>query len=149
MTIKKVLVVGGGTMGAGIAQLCAQREFDTTIADANQDLADLAKSRIDAGLAKRVAKGKISESDKATVMSRITATGELSAAKDADFIVESIVEDLEIKKKVFAQLDEFARPEVVIATNTTCQSSRAQASLPAAQTNPMFDLPNERQHVLA
>jgi len=127
MDIKNVLVVGAGTMGAGIAQLCAQKGINAVITDISQELADKGKARIEKGLAKRVEKGKITEADKQAVISLISTAGDLSPAKEADIIIESAVEDLGIKEKIFAQLDKVARPEVILATNTTSLSISAMA----------------------
>ena len=127
MAISKVLVVGAGTMGGGIAQLCAQQGLDAVVTDINQELSDKAKARIEKGLSKRVAKGKISEDDKNKVLSKISTAGDLSPAKDADIVIESAIEDLEIKKKIFAELDQLARPEVILCTNTTSLSISAMA----------------------
>jgi len=127
MDIKKVLVVGAGTMGAGIAQLCAQQGFEAVITDISQELANKSKARLEKGLAKRVEQGKITEAEKQDVLSRISTAGDLSAAKDADIIIESVIEELKIKKEVFAELDKFARPGVILATNTTSLSISALA----------------------
>ena len=127
MEIQKVVVVGAGTMGGGIAQLCAQQGLQATITDISQELSDKAKARIEAGLGGRVAKGKITETDKAAILSRIATAGSLSPAAEADMVIESVIEDLEIKKSVFAQLDELAPPETILATNTTSLSISAMA----------------------
>jgi 3-hydroxybutyryl-CoA dehydrogenase len=127
VNIKKVLVIGAGTMGGGISQLCAQQGFDTVITDISQELSDNARSRIEQGLDRRVGLGKIAEEDKNAVLSRIFTAGGLSSARDADIVIESIIEDLEIKKKVFSELDEIARPDVILATNTTSLSISAMA----------------------
>ncbi len=127
MEIKKVLIVGAGTMGSGIAQLCAQQGIEAIITDINQELADKAKARIEKGLASRVEKGKITEADKQGVLSRISTAGDLSPAKEADIVIESVVEDLEIKKKVFSGLDKIARAGVILATNTTSLSISTMA----------------------
>lgn len=127
MDIKNVLVVGAGTMGAGIAQLCAQKGINAVITDISQELADKGRARIEKGLARRVDKGKITETDKQDVLSRISTAGDLSPAGEADIIIESAVEDLEAKKKIFAQLDKIARPGVILATNTTSLSISAMA----------------------
>ena len=105
MIIKKVLVIGAGTMGGGIAQLCAQQGLQAVISDISQELSDNAKARIAAGLGKRVEKGKITEEDKEDVLSRIATAGDLSPAADADIVIESVIENLAIKQKVFAELD--------------------------------------------
>ncbi len=127
MKIKKVLVVGTGAMGAGIGQLCAQQGFDVVITDINQELSNKAKSNIEKGLSRRVAKGKIAEEDKNAILSRISTAGDLSPANDADFVIESASEDLEIKRNIFKELDTRVRPEVVLATNTTSLSISAMA----------------------
>jgi 3-hydroxybutyryl-CoA dehydrogenase len=129
MDIKKVLVVGAGTMGGGIAQLCAQKGLEAVITDINQEVADRGLARIAKGLSKRVEKGKISEADKEDVLSRISTAGDFSPAADADIIIESAAEDLEVKKKIFAQLDNIARPGVILATNTTSLSISAMAAM--------------------
>ncbi len=127
MEIKKAVVIGAGTMGGGIAQLCAQQGIDVILADVTKDLADKTVSRVAGGLAKRVEKGKITAEEKDGVLSRIVTAGDLSAAGAADIVIESIVEDLEIKKKVFSELDKLARPDTILATNTTSLSISAMA----------------------
>jgi 3-hydroxybutyryl-CoA dehydrogenase len=119
MTVKKILVVGAGNMGAGIAQLCAQRGFDVVLTDITLELSTKGKALVDKGLQKRVDQGKIAQAEKDSVMSRISIAGDLLPAKECDFAIESIIENLNIKQKVFAQLDEFAGPDVILATNTT------------------------------
>jgi 3-hydroxybutyryl-CoA dehydrogenase len=125
--IKKVLVVGAGTMGAGIAQLCAQNGIEAILSDMSQELADKGRARIEKGLSRRVEQGKITEEAKADVLSRISSAGDFLAAGEADLIIESVVENLEIKKQVFGKLDQLARPDVILATNTTSLSISAMA----------------------
>lgn len=127
MDIKKVVVVGAGTMGGGIAQLCAQKGLQATITDINQELSDKARARIEAGLSGRVEKGKITDAVKTDVLSRIATAGNLSPASEADIVIESAIEDLNIKKSIFAQLDELAPPDTVLATNTTSLSISTMA----------------------
>ncbi|MFQ5484695.1 MAG: 3-hydroxyacyl-CoA dehydrogenase family protein, partial [Desulfobacterales bacterium] len=95
MKIKTVLVVGSGAMGAGIGQLCAQQGFNVVITDINQELSDKAKSNIEKGLSRRVTRGKITEEDKAAILTRISTAGDLSPANNADFVIESVSENLE------------------------------------------------------
>ncbi len=128
MDMKKVVVVGAGTMGGGIAQLCAQQGLQATITDINQALSDKAKARIEAGLSGRVEKGKITDAVKTDVLSRIATAGNLSPASEADIVIESAIEDLNIKKSIFAQLDELAPPDTVLATNTTSLSISTMAA---------------------
>jgi 3-hydroxybutyryl-CoA dehydrogenase len=129
MEIKKVLIVGSGTMGGGIAQLCAQKGIEAIITDINLEVADKGKARLEKGLSKRVEKGKISEADKSDILSRISTAGDLSVAGDVDIVIESAVEDLEVKKKIFTELDQIAPPEVILATNTTSLSISAMADV--------------------
>jgi 3-hydroxybutyryl-CoA dehydrogenase len=128
MPIKKVLVIGAGTMGAGIAQLCAQQGMDAVLTDISMDLSQGALAKIAKGLDGRIAKGKITEEDKNNVLSHMTAAGDLSPAKDVDIVIESVIENLDIKKKVFAELDKLARPDVLLVTNTTSLSISAMAN---------------------
>ncbi|MCG6912211.1 MAG: 3-hydroxybutyryl-CoA dehydrogenase [Deltaproteobacteria bacterium] len=128
MAVNKVLVIGAGTMGAGIAQLCAQQGMEAVLTDISLELSEGALAKITKGLDGRIAKGKITEADKQDVLSRMTAAGDLSPAADADIVIESVVENLDIKKKVFAELDERAKPETILATNTTSLSISAMAN---------------------
>lgn len=127
MAINKVLVIGAGTMGAGIAQLCAQQGLETILTDIKQEYSDGALARIGKGLDKRIAKGKITEEDKKKVLSKMTAAEGLGVAADVDIVIESVIENLEIKRKVFAELDATVREDVVLLTNTTSLSISAMA----------------------
>jgi 3-hydroxybutyryl-CoA dehydrogenase len=127
MPVKKILVVGAGNMGAGIAQLCAQKGFEAVISDITLDLSTKAKARIDKGLQKRVEAGKLAAPEKDAIFSRISVAGDLSPAAECDFVIESVLENIDIKRKVFAELDRLARPDVVLATNTTSLSISAMA----------------------
>jgi len=129
MPVKKILVVGAGNMGAGIAQLFAQQGFESVISDISLDLSTGAKTRIEKGLQKRVEQAKLTEDQKNSVLSRISAAGDLSPARECDFVIESVLEDIEIKRKVFAELDKLARPDVILATNTTSLSISAMAEV--------------------
>jgi 3-hydroxybutyryl-CoA dehydrogenase len=119
MGITKVAVIGAGTMGRGIAQVFAQSGFDTTVIEVIPEQLKGALGFIDKMLGKSVEKGKMTADDKAAVMARLHASGELSAAAGADLIVEAISENVEIKKRIFAELDGLCRPEVVLASNTS------------------------------
>jgi len=127
MSIQNVLVVGAGTMGGGIAQLCAQQGLNAIITDVSLALADKARARIERGLADRVEKGKLTQEERTAILSRIHTAGDLSVATEADIVIESVVENLEIKRKVLADLDRYARPGVLILTNTTSLSISAMA----------------------
>ncbi len=128
MTIKNVMVIGAGTMGGGIAQLCAQQGLDATITDIELSFSEAARERIDKGLSNRVAKGKISEDEKAAVLSRIHVAGDLTPAEKSDIIIESAIENLEIKKKIFAEIDALAPADTIFTTNTTSLSISEMAN---------------------
>lgn len=128
MTIKKVLVIGAGTMGAGIAQLCAQQGFDTVLTDINMELSNKGLAGITKGLNGRLEKGKITEADKQAVLSKIKTSAGYVEAADADVIIESVVEDMKIKKIVFSEIDKAAKADAFFATNTTSLSISEMAS---------------------
>ncbi len=119
MEITKVAVIGAGTMGRGIAQVFAQSGFDTTMIEVIPEQLQGALGFIDKMLGKSVEKGKMTAEEKAAVMGRLHASGELSAAAGADLVVEAIIENVELKKRIFGELDGLCRPEVILASNTS------------------------------
>ncbi|MFH1123092.1 MAG: 3-hydroxyacyl-CoA dehydrogenase family protein [Pseudomonadota bacterium] len=122
MEILKVGVVGAGTMGNGIAQVAAQIGCQVIMRDIEDTFVDRGLKAIDNFLSKSVEKGKIKPADKADTMSRIKGTTNLKDLKDVDFVVEAVLEDLELKKTVFKELDAICRPEVILASNTSSMS---------------------------
>jgi len=129
MEVKKILVVGAGTMGHGIAQLAAQQGFEAYLLDTEKTIVDKAYMKIKENLFKRVEKGKITKEQAEEVIKRITVGTELESFSDADFVIEAVFEDIEIKKKVFEKLDSIFGPEVVLTTNTTaCSISEIAAA---------------------
>lgn len=134
MTINKVAIMGGGQMGAGIAEACASRGIEVTLVKATPGPSDKARAGIEKNLARLVSKEKIAEDDAAQIISRISFTDDSSAAADADLFIESIVEDLEIKKTKFAEIDKIIRPEAILASNTSTLKIATMASA-TARTN--------------
>ncbi len=122
MDVKKPFVVGAGIMGAGIAQLCAQRGYDVTVSDISDEIINKARDKVAKGLHRRVEKGKISQGEMDEVLSRINWATGLELAEESDFIIEAVLEDLELKKEIFLKLDSFCSVEAIIATNTTALS---------------------------
>ena len=122
MEIKKVGVLGAGAMGNGIAQLAAQIGCEVVMRDIEDAFVERGMKSIDKFLSKSVEKGKIEAKEKDTIMGRIKGTTDMADLKDVDFLVEAVLEDLDLKKKVFKELDELCRPEVVLATNTSSMS---------------------------
>nr|WP_294515865.1 3-hydroxybutyryl-CoA dehydrogenase [uncultured Intestinimonas sp.] len=126
--MKKIVVIGGGTMGLDIAQVFAKKGFDVTVRDINDDIIKASEARLNKGLDKLVSKGKLDEAGKKAITDKMTFTTDLNAAADADLVVEAAVEKLEIKKSIFADLDKICKPETILATNTSSISITAIAA---------------------
>ena len=126
-------VLGAGTMGAGIAQVAAQNGNQVILVDVNQSQLDLAKSNLSLILSKLIEKEKISISDKSEIESRITYSSELQSFAPCQLIIEAILEDLTIKHKVFAALEEIVSSDCILASNT---SSLSIASIGSVLKNP-------------
>jgi 3-hydroxybutyryl-CoA dehydrogenase len=122
MEIKKIGVVGAGTMGNGIAQVAALIGCDVVMRDVKDEFVDRGMKSIDRFLSRSVEKGKMDASQKYAVMGRIKGTTDLALMKDVDFVVEAVIEDLELKKSVFRELDAVCSPEVILASNTSSMS---------------------------
>src|SRR5665647_2623027 len=118
----KIMVLGAGAMGAGIAQNAAQSGFEVVVRDIKQEFVDKGIRGIDKNLAKMVDKGKMEAAAKDAVMARITGTLDMAAAKDCDLVIEAAVEIMEIKKSIFKELDEICKPECILASNTSALS---------------------------
>jgi 3-hydroxybutyryl-CoA dehydrogenase len=122
MEIKKVGVVGCGTMGAGIAQLCAQSGYQVVVSEINDVLLNKGLASIDKVLARSVEKGKLSQQDKGATLGRIKGTTNTKDFSDCDLMIEVAIENLELKKKIFAELDKICPKDAILATNTSCLS---------------------------
>jgi 3-hydroxybutyryl-CoA dehydrogenase len=131
--IKRVGVVGGGTMGSGIAQVFAQHGFDVLLQDVSQPALDRARGGIGKSLAKFVEKGKLSAADRDAAIDRIATFTNLDAFSSADFVVEAIVEDTPAKRTLFATLDGVVPAGRILASNT---SSISITAIGAATTRP-------------
>ena len=120
MKIKKIAVVGAGIMGSGVAQVCATAGYQVMINDINDEMLGKAKDGIQASLKKLELKGKLSQTTAAEALARIQFTTELeTAAGKADMIIEAVFENLDIKHTLFNKLDACARPEAILASNTS------------------------------
>ncbi len=117
--IKTVGVVGAGQMGNGIAHVFAEKGFAVTLHDVTQALVDKGLATIDRNLQRGVDKGRMTAEEKQAVLGRVRGVTNLEAMKTADFVVEAVVENLEVKQRVFGELDRLVRPGVVLATNTS------------------------------
>ena len=126
--MEKIFVIGAGTMGAGIVQAFAQKGYEVIVRDMKDEFVERGINGINKGLTKLVAKGKISEDDKEAVLSRITGTTDLSLAEDCDLVIEAAVENMEIKKSIFAELDGICKESTILASNTSSLSITEVAS---------------------
>ena len=117
--MKKIVIIGGGTMGLGIGQVFATKGIDTVIRSTSEQSAEKHRNSLIKSLDKRIAKGKLDEAGKEALLSKLTFTTDINAAADADLVVESAVEELSLKKELFAQLDAVCKPEAILATNTS------------------------------
>ena len=120
--MKKICVIGAGTMGAAIAQVCATAGYDVVMRDIDQKFVDNGLKFITKGLEKAVAKEKIDGATKDAILGRVTGTVDVQGAADADLVIEAAVEQMELKKKIFAELDKVCKPEAILATNTSSLS---------------------------
>jgi 3-hydroxybutyryl-CoA dehydrogenase len=120
MDIKRVCVVGAGTMGSGIAQVVAQSGYDTALVDVKDELLDRGMNTIKGSLARLVKKETMTQAQVDEVLARIKATTDLKqAAKDADYVIEAVFEKAEVKQPVLKQLDEACPEKTILATNTS------------------------------
>ncbi|WML34469.1 3-hydroxybutyryl-CoA dehydrogenase [Clostridium sp. OS1-26] len=120
--MKKICVLGAGTMGAGIAQVFAAKGYEVVIRDIKDEFVERGISGIKKGLSKLVAKGKMAQEDADAIANRITGTTDLNLAANCDLVVEAAVENMDIKKKIFAELDQICKPETILASNTSSLS---------------------------
>jgi 3-hydroxybutyryl-CoA dehydrogenase len=119
MTIQKVLVIGAGQMGSGIAQVCAQAGFDVKLNDMKEEYFQRGLANITKNLSRNVEKGRMTEEEKSQVLSRISKSLDLNDASDVDLVIEAAVENMEIKQKIFKQLDEITPKHTILASNTS------------------------------
>lgn len=118
MEVKKVIVVGSGLMGSGIAQVCAQAGIEVFLNDVSQEALDKAIKNIEWSVKKIIGKGNLVESKKA-IIERITPIKDLRITKDVDLAIEAVFEKIELKQKIFMQLDQLCGPNTLFASNTS------------------------------
>jgi 3-hydroxybutyryl-CoA dehydrogenase len=119
MSIARVGVVGSGIMGSGIAEVAAKTGHEVVLRSRKQETADDMVNRLEKSLARAVDKGRMEAADRDATLARVTATSSLADLADCDLVIESVVEDLSVKKDLFNELDRAVKPEAVIATNTS------------------------------
>ena len=122
MTIERVGVVGLGTMGAGIAQVCIQAGFETVGREVNEELAERGRSIVDHYLTRGVEKGRMTGEEKVATLGRLSLATDLGGLEGCDLVIEAVIEDSATKSAVFKELDGVLGPEAIIATNTSALS---------------------------
>lgn len=122
MAIQRVGVAGCGTMGAGIIQVCAQSGYEVIASEINDILLNKGLKSISNFLEKSVAKGKLSEENKNAALARIQGTTNTKDFRDCDLVMEAAIENIELKKRIFSELDKICTKPTILATNTSCLS---------------------------
>jgi 3-hydroxybutyryl-CoA dehydrogenase len=120
--IRKVGVVGLGTMGAGIAQVSVQAGFETVGREVSEELAERGRSTVEHYLGRAVEKGRLTADEREAALGRLTLTTELADLADCELVIEAVLEELELKREVFGELDGVTRPDAILATNTSALS---------------------------
>ena len=124
----KIFVLGAGTMGSGIVQVFASAGYEVVMRDIEEKFVERGLGIVTKNLDRSVKKERITEAQKSEILARITCTTDINLAKDADIVIEAAIENMEIKKKIFAQLDEICEEKTVFATNTSSLSITEIAS---------------------
>ena len=119
MSITRVGIVGSGIMGSGIAETAAVNGFEVVLRSRSQSTADATVAALEKSLNRQVEKGKMTEAERDAALALVTATSDLAALKDVDLVIESVVEDLAVKKELFNELDRITADDTILATNTS------------------------------
>ena len=122
MEIKRVGVVGCGLMGSGITQVCAQSGYRVVVLEINNELLNKGLTSISSFLTRNVKKGRVSQAEKEATLARIKGTTNTKDFGDCDLVIEAVIENLDLKKKIFAELDKICPKHTILATNTSCLS---------------------------
>jgi 3-hydroxybutyryl-CoA dehydrogenase len=119
MDIQKIMVIGAGQMGSGIAQVCASAGFDVILHDIKEEFVNRGYQSIEKQLQRQVEKGRITPQEKDETLQRITPSVELSNARFVDIVIEAVVEKMDVKTTLFHELDQLAPDHAILATNTS------------------------------
>ena len=122
MEIKQVGVVGCGQMGGGITQVCAQSGYPVIVSEINEELLNKGLTSINSSLTKAVAKERITQQDKDATLARIKGTTDMKDFSNCDLVIEAAIENLDLKKRIFVELDKICPKPAILATNTSCLS---------------------------
>jgi 3-hydroxybutyryl-CoA dehydrogenase len=133
LNINHILVVGAGAMGSQIAMVCALAGYQVSLQDISEAMLDQARTQLDERLARNVEKGRLTAEDRISAFGRLTFTTDLSVAQSADFLIEAVVEKLDIKRTLFAELDRLAPRHAILVTNS---SSFAPSRIASATARP-------------
>jgi 3-hydroxybutyryl-CoA dehydrogenase len=117
--IRKVGVVGCGTMGSGIVQTCAQNGYETIVSEANEDILKKGLAKIDAFMSKGIRRGKVTQQEKESTLSRIKTANSIRDLSDCDLVIEAVNENIDLKRKIFAELDNTCSDHTILGTNTS------------------------------
>jgi 3-hydroxybutyryl-CoA dehydrogenase len=117
--INKVGILGSGIMGSGLAEVAARAGYTAIVRSRSRQAADAMVASIAKGLARQVERGKLADDERDAILGRVSATNHLGDLVDCDLIIESVVEDLMIKKALFAELDSVVKPSAILSTNTS------------------------------
>ncbi len=119
MAISKLGIVGSGIMGSGVAEVAARAGITVILRSRKQESADAMVAALEGSLAKQVDKGKLEASDRDAALALVTATSALTDLAECDLVIESVVEDIDVKKDLFNELDRICKPHTILATNTS------------------------------
>ncbi len=130
MEIKKVGVVGCGLMGSGIVEVCAKAGYDVVVSEINDEFLQKGMDRINKSLSRAVSKGKATQEEMDAALARVKGTTDTADFAPCDLVIEAAIENMELKKKIFAELDGILRPEAIIGSNTSslCITEMASAT---------------------
>ncbi|TCN24027.1 3-hydroxybutyryl-CoA dehydrogenase [Mesobacillus foraminis] len=119
MKVEKIMVIGAGQMGSGIAQVCAEAGYSVLLNDLKAEFVERGLGVIGKNLARQVEKGRLTTTQKEEILGRIAASSDIQDSRGADLVIEAAIENMEVKTKLFAQLDELAPDHAILATNTS------------------------------
>jgi len=119
MTITRIGIIGSGIMGSGIAEVAAKAGIEVVLRSRKQESADAMQASLAKSLTRQVDKGRLDTAEAETILARVGATDDLAALADCDLVIESVVEDLDVKKALFRELDGIVKPGAILATNTS------------------------------
>jgi 3-hydroxybutyryl-CoA dehydrogenase len=130
MEIKRVGVIGCGLMGSGIVEVCAKAGYEVVVSEINDDFLQKGLGRLNKSLSRAVSKGKATQEEMDAALARVKGTTDTADFADCDLVIEAAIENMELKKQIFAELDDILRPEVIIGSNTSslCITEMASAT---------------------